>query len=258
MPARSPADATRFTSTGPHAGQNLFTASTNPAPAGINAAAGGGPGGETPQQRIARLREGARKHKMEKITVMDKLYVHGRVWADRAHRAVAFGLIGVTFLCGGVTILTVTEMIIINRRLKREYAEEAKRLKDLDTATRLEIEKKALIAAGDGAAAEALTPEEIARGKGIVANLKGWALAGLTPVEEEYKSRFDKEGGADVVIEGAQTKWLPTKEGRVAEGSPLVPEPGKFEERREEKLGGGEGKPQGRGVMAGVMSWFGR
>ena len=86
MPARSPADATRFTSTGPHAQQ--FTAFSSSAPPPAN--------GETPQQRIARIRESARKSKLDKITIMDKLYVHGRVWADRAHRAVALGLIGAT------------------------------------------------------------------------------------------------------------------------------------------------------------------
>lgn len=101
MPSRSPADATRFTSTGPHA-SHQFTRSasastTSPKPS--SKLPGGDPGavpGETPQQRIARLRQAATKAKMENITLMDKLYVHGRVWADRLHRATALGLIGAT------------------------------------------------------------------------------------------------------------------------------------------------------------------
>ena len=80
---RSVADATRFTPTGPHA----FTAA--PAP---------GSTGETPQQRVARLRDAARKAKDQKMagTMMDRIVDRGRVWADRAHRITAVGLIGAT------------------------------------------------------------------------------------------------------------------------------------------------------------------
>ena len=80
----------------------------------------------------------------------------------------------------------------------------------------------------------------------------------MTPAKDEYRDRWDKEGGADVVIEGTQTKWLPTKEGRVAEGYVAdVPEPGKTEVRAEEHRTG-KVVVLGRGVWAGVLSWFGR
>jgi len=52
--------------------------------------------GETPQQRVARLKEVLKAKKRERITLMDKLYVHGRAWADIMHRVTAFGLIGAT------------------------------------------------------------------------------------------------------------------------------------------------------------------
>lgn len=56
-------------------------------------------GWETAQARVARLRAAARKAKeQESATVAEKLYVHGRIWADRLHRATALGLIGAT--CG--------------------------------------------------------------------------------------------------------------------------------------------------------------
>jgi hypothetical protein len=72
---RSVADATRFTPTGPVAGT-----------------------AETPQQRVARLREAAKKAKAEKMagSFMDQLVDKGRLWADRAHRITAIGLIGAT------------------------------------------------------------------------------------------------------------------------------------------------------------------
>jgi len=138
-----------------------------------------------------------------------------------------------------------------------QQAEDAKRLADLDPPERQQIEKQALIAAGGGTAAAALTPQERERGKGIVANLKDWSIYGLTPAKDEYRDRWDKEGGADVVMEGAQTKWLPTKEGRVAEGYVEdVPEPGKTEVRAAEHAG--KEIVQGKGMWAGVLSWFGR
>lgn len=56
-----------------------------------------GGGWETAQARVARLRAAARKVKeQESLTVVEKLYVHGRIWADRLHRATALGLIGAT------------------------------------------------------------------------------------------------------------------------------------------------------------------
>ena len=81
---RTVADATRFTPSGPHA----FTAAAAAAPGG----------GESPQQRVARLRDAARRAKAERDagTLMDRVVERGRTWADRAHRITAVGLIGAT------------------------------------------------------------------------------------------------------------------------------------------------------------------
>ncbi|RPB09680.1 hypothetical protein P167DRAFT_547803 [Morchella conica CCBAS932] len=84
-PPRSVADATRFTATGPHA----FTRA--PPTSGSS-----GGGGETPQQRVARLREAANRAKMDQVGMFDRIVDRGRVWADRAHKVVAIGLIGAT------------------------------------------------------------------------------------------------------------------------------------------------------------------
>lgn len=86
-PPRSVADATRFTPTGPHA----FT--RTPIPAAATTAVG-----ETPQQRVARLREANQRAKLDQISTVDKVITRGRVWADKAHRAFALSLIGATSL----------------------------------------------------------------------------------------------------------------------------------------------------------------
>lgn len=88
-PPRSVADATRFTATGPHA----FTR-TPPAAASAAAAAAAAP--ETPQQRVARLRGAANQAKLAQVSTFDRIVDRGRIWADRAHRVVAIGLIGAT------------------------------------------------------------------------------------------------------------------------------------------------------------------
>lgn len=177
MPPRSVADATRFTPTGPHA----FTRSAAP---------GSAAGEETPQERVARLREAARRAKVEKAagSTFDRLVDRGRVWADRAHRATAVGLIGATILCGGVTIYAFTDMIIYNRRRKAEYSEQLKLQRaQLDSvAAPREAEEVPTVAVPS----EPQARQEI---KGPWEKLKGWAMSGMTPAGQEYKTRFEKE-----------------------------------------------------------------
>lgn len=106
MAPRSIADATRFTPTGPHA----FTPSSGVAP------------GETSQQRVARLRDASRRAKAEQQagTFADRMIDRGRVWADRAHRITAVGLIAATVLAGGLTIYATMDMMMFNKKRRAE------------------------------------------------------------------------------------------------------------------------------------------
>lgn len=94
---RSASDATRFTSTTPHAAKPFYPASANPGQALGRSTA---PAGETPQQKVRRLRAAASRAKEAHLTTFDKVVVNGRVWADRAHRFTALTLIGITGMCG--------------------------------------------------------------------------------------------------------------------------------------------------------------
>lgn len=82
---RSPSEATRFTSTGPHA-HSKSTVST------IDISSPPNPN-ETPAQKVARLREAARRARMDQETTWDRVVLKGRVWADRAHKVTATALI---------------------------------------------------------------------------------------------------------------------------------------------------------------------
>ncbi|RPA79957.1 hypothetical protein BJ508DRAFT_132765 [Ascobolus immersus RN42] len=112
-PTPTPTDATRFTPTGPHARSSpdvmKKSARTPILP------------GETPLERVQRLRAAAQQEKLNSASLMDKLIDRGRVWADRAHKVTAGGLILATVLCGAITIYTVTDMITTNKRLNKEY-----------------------------------------------------------------------------------------------------------------------------------------
>jgi hypothetical protein len=102
--ARSATEATRFTSTTPHAASKPFYPhSQNPGAQAIAAKAGPAPAGETPQQKVMRLRAAAARAKQQKLTTFDKAVVKGRVFADRAHRFTALTLIGITGMHGVYT-----------------------------------------------------------------------------------------------------------------------------------------------------------
>ncbi|KAL1585675.1 hypothetical protein WHR41_06072 [Cladosporium halotolerans] len=115
---RSPSDATRFTSNGPP----NAAPSVNSAGSRINF--GEAPPNETAQQKIARLRAAAANSKRGKETGFDTVVRVGRVWADRAHKATAFGLIGLTIVAGVVATAGITDMLMHNRRRRNEWLAE--------------------------------------------------------------------------------------------------------------------------------------
>ncbi|KAA8577211.1 hypothetical protein MFRU_021g00800 [Monilinia fructicola] len=179
--ARSATDATRFTSTTPHAATKPKPVSRNP-----------GPPGETPQQRVKRLRAAADRARDAQISTFDKLIMRGRVWADKAHRFTAFTLIGLTFIAGGVTVYALGDMMIYNRKKRAEFFAEQK----FKYAMALESAQKA---AASGSATEAQIEflnrerereekvklaEEAKKKSGPWKKSKEWLFSGLKKEEE--------------------------------------------------------------------------
>ncbi|EXJ80985.1 hypothetical protein A1O3_07273 [Capronia epimyces CBS 606.96] len=149
MSRRPPSDAfTRFTSTTPHAMQRPATtftyqpasrpaadprlspssSSSNPQPPRSQ-----GHPGETPQERVARLRAAARAAKEQAAySPVERVIEVGRRWADRAHRFTTYGLL---LFAGVSTVFAVygtTSLIAHNRRQKRAWIE--RELDRLDAA----------------------------------------------------------------------------------------------------------------------------
>ncbi|KAG0125020.1 cytochrome oxidase c assembly-domain-containing protein [Tuber indicum] len=218
-PPRSVADATRFTPTGPHA----FT--RTPLSAAATATVG-----ETPQQRVARLREAARRAKSNQISTVDKIIDRGRVWADKAHRVAAFSLIGATVLCGGFTIFASIDMVLYARRKKRAYLEEQKALKTADPAG-ASNESGAPVAATTPPTSTSTTPS--GESNTVTDKLKTWALSGLTPAEKEEELRRQ------------------SVESRVIVKDDILSQPGADNLAKGEKEKGGS-----TGVLGSITGWW--
>ncbi|TAQ90583.1 hypothetical protein B7494_g1112 [Chlorociboria aeruginascens] len=197
--ARSAKDATRFTPTTPHATAKRSSSLPTRFP---------GPPGETPQEKIRRLRAAADKARDAQFTTFDKIVIRGRVWADRAHRFTALFLIGSTFVAGGITVYAMVDMSIYNRRKKAEFFREQK----ARHAYAIESAREKIAA---GIATEEdinfiqledeheimlrQKEEEKKNKKGIFGGAKSWLLSGLKKEEEgedlgSSESRLGYEG----------------------------------------------------------------
>ncbi|TQS37997.1 hypothetical protein Golomagni_01505 [Golovinomyces magnicellulatus] len=118
---QSARDATRFTSTIPHASSNI----SQDGPRNISPRFPGPPG-ETPLEKVKRLRAAVDKARKAEISGFDRWIARGRVWADVAHTITTTTLIAASIIAGGVTIYALTDMIIYNRKKKAEFFEEQK------------------------------------------------------------------------------------------------------------------------------------
>ncbi|EKD15957.1 uncharacterized protein L3040_003185 [Drepanopeziza brunnea f. sp. 'multigermtubi'] len=193
---QSATDATRFTSTTPHATAKQPFRPSNSPPRNMpprKPAPNTAPTGETPQEKVRRLRAAADRARNAQITTVDKMIIRGRVWADRAHKVVTLSLVAATFVAGGLVVYALGDMMIYNRRKRAQFFEEqkaihanaifnAKRAIASGTATEEDIK---FIKREEEHAAKL---EEIARAKaekkGIFKKSKEWLFSGLKKEEE--------------------------------------------------------------------------
>ncbi|OBT76273.1 hypothetical protein VF21_03334 [Pseudogymnoascus sp. 05NY08] len=270
--ARSPTDATRFTSTTPHATKPFYPTSSNPGPSTLpahEAGAAAAPAGETPQQKVRRLREAANRAREGRLTGFDRAVMRGRVWADRAHRVTTLGLIGITCIAGAVTVYALGDMMIYNRRRRREYFAEQKAITESATqdaavalrsgtataeqlklleqqrgqaAVAAEMRQKAAEMREARANAVEAVPEKV-EGKGVLASATGWLFKGLKTEDRPevgYENVVDERG-----VQGGVTRAVEARraeEKREANGGPL------------DRLGTEEEKEEGKGGWTSFMT----
>ncbi|KAF4465795.1 cytochrome oxidase c assembly domain-containing [Fusarium albosuccineum] len=121
MGPRSVKDATRFTSTIPHATSKS---------AGGAVAAPKAPRipGESPEQRVRRLRQAHLAAQKAQISKADKFIDASRRFLDVAHRWTVGGIVIFTAVAGVVSIYSVWDMLRYNRARRAEWVEAQKKL----------------------------------------------------------------------------------------------------------------------------------
>lgn len=115
---RSVKDATRFTSTIPHA-------TSKQASAGAKASR---IPGESPEQRVKRLRQAHLAAQRAQISQTDKIVDASRRFFDVAHKWTVGALVTFTVVAGVVSIYSVWDMLRYNRARRNEWLEAQKRL----------------------------------------------------------------------------------------------------------------------------------
>ncbi|KAK3640727.1 hypothetical protein LTR22_016846 [Elasticomyces elasticus] len=193
--ARSPSDATRFTATGPYAASSNSFASSAPRSgtatlSGTQIDFGSAPAGETPQQKIQRLRAAASLARRGKESTFDTVVRVGRVWADRAHRVTAVGLIGLTVVTACVATAGITDMLLHNRKRRNEWLAEQQARTAKDTA-----EARRAMAIGSATEDQMLlinrqrAAEEAAEARknrpGMFKRATGWLFSDLSSEEQK-------------------------------------------------------------------------
>ncbi|KAF4983923.1 hypothetical protein FZEAL_800 [Fusarium zealandicum] len=130
MGPRSVKDATRFTSTIPHA--------TSKTAGGSGAAPKASPRipGESPEQRVRRLRQAHLAAQHAQISKTDKFIDASRRFLDVAHRWTIGGIVIFTAVAGVVSIYSVWDMLRYNRARREEWVEAQKKIEfdELSTA----------------------------------------------------------------------------------------------------------------------------
>ncbi|KAF4335060.1 cytochrome oxidase c assembly domain protein [Fusarium beomiforme] len=115
MGPRSVKDATRFTSTIPHATSK--TAQRTPRIPG-----------ETPEQRVRRLRQAHLAAQNAQISKTDRIIDASRKFFDVAHRWTVGSIVVFTAVAGVVSLYSVWDMVQYNRARRAEWIEAQKRL----------------------------------------------------------------------------------------------------------------------------------
>lgn len=126
---RTVKDATRFTSTIPHATSKSAAAAAS-GPSSIARPPKPSPRipGETPEQRVRRLRMAHLAAQQAQVSNLDRFIDSSRRFLDVAHRWTVKGIVIFTAVAGVVSIYSVWDMLRYNKARRAEWVEAQKRL----------------------------------------------------------------------------------------------------------------------------------
>ncbi|KAE9571295.1 hypothetical protein CGCF415_v013002 [Colletotrichum fructicola] len=146
---RSASDATRFTSTTPHAASKAAAPSTpkpkqqqqtspqakTPAATKLsstpkNPSGGNRLPGETPEERVRRLRAAHEAARKAQTSSVDRVLGGSRRFFDVAHKATVIGLVGFTAIAGLVSIYSVYDMVTYNKQRRADFIEAQRKMEE--------------------------------------------------------------------------------------------------------------------------------
>ncbi|ATY58559.1 hypothetical protein CCM_05315 [Cordyceps militaris CM01] len=131
---RTVKDATRFTSTIPHATSKTATSATSPSIAASTPRPSRVPG-ETPEQRVKRLRLAHLAAQKAQVSQTDRLIDASRRFLDVAHRWTVGGIVVFTAVAGVISVYSVWDMLRYNRARRAEWVEAQKKLESDELAS---------------------------------------------------------------------------------------------------------------------------
>ncbi|KXH68244.1 hypothetical protein CSAL01_12965 [Colletotrichum salicis] len=151
---RSASDATRFTSTTPHAasksyptsaaattgasttGTTTTTASSTPATTSPQPPKlPGRQPGESPEDRVRRLRAAHEAARKAQTSSVDRVIGGSRRFFDVAHKFTVLGLVGFTAIAGLVSVYSVYDMVTYNKQRRTDFIEAQRKMEDDALAT---------------------------------------------------------------------------------------------------------------------------
>ncbi|KAJ3943946.1 hypothetical protein N0V92_013648 [Colletotrichum tropicale] len=144
---RSASDATRFTSTTPHAASKAAAPSTpkpkqqqtspqakTPAATKLSSTPKNSGGnrlpGETPEERVRRLRAAHEAARKAQTSSVDRVLGGSRRFFDVAHKATVIGLVGFTAIAGLVSIYSVYDMVTYNKQRRADFIEAQRKMEE--------------------------------------------------------------------------------------------------------------------------------
>ncbi|KAH0420177.1 hypothetical protein CcaCcLH18_14152 [Colletotrichum camelliae] len=146
---RSASDATRFTSTTPHAAskaaaaaaptpkqkqQQPSTQAKTPAATKLSSTPKNSGGnrlpGETPEERVRRLRAAHEAARKAQTSSVDRVLGGSRRFFDVAHKATVIGLVGFTAIAGLVSIYSVYDMVTYNKQRRADFIDAQRKMEE--------------------------------------------------------------------------------------------------------------------------------
>ncbi|KAJ0158733.1 hypothetical protein CTA2_11003 [Colletotrichum tanaceti] len=127
---RSASDATRFTSTTPHAASKNTTTSTTAATTPQAPRLPSRQPGESPEERVRRLRAAHEAARAAQISSVDRVIGGSRRLFDFAHKFTVLGLVSFTAIAGLVSVYSVYDMVTYNKQRRNDFVEAQRKMEE--------------------------------------------------------------------------------------------------------------------------------